>query len=129
MTICLPWGVPAIQFPVLLEQIKALADETRLKIFKLVADQEFCVCQIVPAVGLSQPTVSIHLGKLKRARLVRERRAGQWSFYSGDPEGIAAFREALAEFFAADPASLPELREVVARVGPTKSEGGRCDGY
>ncbi|HHW14064.1 MAG TPA: winged helix-turn-helix transcriptional regulator, partial [Firmicutes bacterium] len=68
----------------LLEQLKALADETRLKIFKLVERQELCVCQIVPAIGLSQPTVSVHLAKLKRAGLVKERRAGQWSHYSVD---------------------------------------------
>lgn len=93
----------------LLEQFKALADETRLKIFKLVERQELCVCQIVPAIGLTQPTVSVHLGKLKRAKLVKERRAGQWSYYSVDREGLAAFRSSLESFLAAELKEIPEL--------------------
>ncbi len=100
----------------LLEQLKALGDETRLKIFKLVERQELCVCQIVPAIGLSQPTVSIHLGKLKRAGLVKERRAGLWSYYSADRDGLAAFLASLERFLAADLESIPELNEVAARL-------------
>ncbi len=100
----------------LLEQFKALADETRLKIFKLVERRELCVCQIVPAIGLSQPTVSVHLGKLKHAGLVKERRAGQWSYYSADREGLAAFRSALEEFLAADLTDIPQLAELAERL-------------
>lgn len=100
----------------LLEQFKALADETRLKIFKLVERQELCVCQIVPAIGLTQPTVSVHLGKLKRAKLVKERRAGQWSYYSADREGIAAFRASLEAFLAADLNEVPELVDLAERL-------------
>ncbi len=100
----------------LLEQFKALADETRLKIFKLVERHELCVCQIVPAIGLSQPTVSVHLGKLKHAGLVRERRAGQWSYYSVDREGLEAFRSSLERFLAADLTDLPELVGLAERL-------------
>lgn len=101
----------------LLEQLKALGDETRLKIFKLVERQELCVCQIVPAIGLSQPTVSIHLAKLRRAGLVKERREGPWTFYSADREGLAGFRDALALFLDASLADLPEMQEVARRLG------------
>lgn len=100
----------------LLEQLKALADETRLKIFKLVERQELCVCEIVPAIGLTQPTVSVHLGKLKRARLVKERRAGQWSYYSADREGLAAFLTELEGFLAADLTEIPELAGLAVRL-------------
>jgi ArsR family transcriptional regulator len=100
----------------LLEQFKALADETRLKIFKLVERQELCVCQIVPAIGLTQPTVSVHLGKLKRAKLVKERRSGQWSYYSADREGLAKFRTSLETFLAADLREIPELVGLAERL-------------
>ncbi|MGE5553548.1 MAG: ArsR/SmtB family transcription factor [Betaproteobacteria bacterium] len=100
----------------LLERFKALGDETRLKIFKLVERQELCVCQIVPAIGLSQPTVSIHLGKLKRAGLVKERRAGLWSYYSVDREGLAEFLAAFQEFLAAELGEVPEMNEIAARL-------------
>jgi ArsR family transcriptional regulator len=110
-------GSPAPLDPgVLLEQLKALGDETRLTIFKLLERRELCVCQIVPAVGLSQPTVSVHLGKLKRAGLVRERRSGQWSYYSADREGIRRFRETLDTFLAAELEAVAGLAALAARL-------------
>ncbi len=108
----------------LLEQLKALADDTRLRIFKLVERQELCVCQIVAAVGLSQPTVSVHLGKLKRAGLVKERKAGQWSHYSADREGLARFRESLEDFLGAGLDEIAEMREIAARIGQSSERGG-----
>ncbi|RJQ11681.1 MAG: transcriptional regulator [Bacillota bacterium] len=112
----------------LLEQLKALADATRLKIFKLVERQELCVCNIVPAVGLSQPTVSVHLGKLKRAGLVKERRSGQWSYYSADKEGLTRLREGLSDFLEAELEDIPEMRDLLRRLpavcrGPARSCG------
>ncbi len=102
----------------LLEQLKALADGTRLRILKLVEQRELCVCQIVPAVALSQPTVSVHLGKLKRAGLVKERRAGQWSFYAADREALERFQGQLDAFLRADLDSLPAMRELAERLPP-----------
>ncbi len=112
---------------VLLEQLKALADATRLKILKIVERRELCVCQIVPAVGLAQPTVSVHLAKLKRAGLVKERRAGQWSYYSGDRNALGRFRQALGAFLEADLDDVPEMRELARRL-PECDAGNRRSG-
>jgi predicted transcriptional regulator len=46
---------------------KALSDETRLRIVKLLENGERCVCDIVAALDLVQPKVSFHLGALKEA--------------------------------------------------------------
>lgn len=100
----------------LLEQLKALSDATRLKIFKLVERRELCVCQIVPTIRLAQPTVSVHLGKLKRAGLVKERRAGQWSYYSGHQEGLRRLQRDLDSFLRADLTDIPEMRELAQRL-------------
>lgn len=108
----------------LLERFKALSDGTRLKIFKLVEQRELCVCQIVPAVGLSQPTVSMHLGKLKRAGLIKERRAGQWSYYSADQEAIERFQKDLASFLHASLEDIPELREIIRSLPTRGCQGG-----
>jgi len=61
---------------------KALADETRLKILMLLDIREMCVCEIMVALNLTQPTASHHLGILEAAELVRDRREGKWIFYS-----------------------------------------------
>ena len=75
---------------------KALADETRLKIFALLTKQELCVCEIEDVLGLPQSLVSNHLAVLRQAGLVRSRRDdadGRWIFYSADPTAAAALRE------------------------------------
>lgn len=66
---------------------KALADETRLKIIKLLQTREMCVCEIMVALNLTQPTASHHLGLLENVGLIKDRKDGKWVFYSiSDPE-------------------------------------------
>jgi len=61
---------------------KGLADETRLRILKLLEVREMCVCEVMVALDLTQPTASHHLGLLENAGLVRARKEGKWVFYS-----------------------------------------------
>jgi len=61
---------------------KALADETRLRILKLLQVREMCVCEVMVALDLTQPTASHHLGILENAGLVKNRKEGKWVFYS-----------------------------------------------
>lgn len=63
---------------------KALSDETRLRILKLLEKGELCVCDIVAALGLIQPKVSFHLSALKEAGLVKDRKEGKWIHYRFD---------------------------------------------
>jgi ArsR family transcriptional regulator len=60
---------------------KALADETRLGIIRLLEVREMCVCEIMVALDLTQPTASHHLGILESAGLVKRRKEGKWVFY------------------------------------------------
>jgi DNA-binding transcriptional ArsR family regulator len=62
--------------------LKALADESRLRILSLLETREMCVCEIMVALDLTQPTASHHLGILENARLVKSRKEGKWVFYS-----------------------------------------------
>jgi len=64
-----------------------LADQTRLKILKLLAEEELCACELMAALDLTQPTTSHHLGILERSGLVSPRREGKWIFYRlADPK-------------------------------------------
>jgi ArsR family transcriptional regulator, arsenate/arsenite/antimonite-responsive transcriptional repressor len=69
---------------------KALGDPSRVRIVNLLAraDEGVCVCELVPAVGLSQPTVSHHLRKLADAGLLRREQRGTWAYYSLDPVAV-----------------------------------------
>jgi len=68
----------------LLNIFKALSDETRLRIMKLLEHGELCVCDIVAAFDMIQPKVSFHLGVLKKAGLLKDRKQGKWMHYRID---------------------------------------------
>ena len=65
--------------------LKAVADPVRLQLLSLIKSakaQEACVCDLTPAVGLSQPTVSHHLKVLTEAGLLTRERRGTWAWFS-----------------------------------------------
>ncbi|HET9200127.1 MAG TPA: metalloregulator ArsR/SmtB family transcription factor [Dehalococcoidia bacterium] len=75
---------PAENSSDMVEVLKALADETRLGIVKMLAahDEPLCVCHIVDAFELSQPTISHHLKLLREAGLISSEKRGLWAYYS-----------------------------------------------
>ncbi len=63
---------------------RALGDRHRVKILNLLAraaGEATCVCELVPALGLAQPTVSYHLKQLADAGLVERERRGTYAYY------------------------------------------------
>jgi len=66
----------------ILDIFKALSEETRLRILKLLENGELCVCDIVAALDTIQPKVSFHLSTLKEAGLIKDRKQGKWVHYS-----------------------------------------------
>jgi DNA-binding transcriptional ArsR family regulator len=72
------------------ELFSTLADPTRRALFeRLSRDGEQTVRALTEHAGVSQPAVSKHLGVLKRACLVRDRREGRRTHYSARPQGLA----------------------------------------
>lgn len=73
---------------------KALADEIRLRIIGILAVREMCVCEVMVALSLTQPTASHHLGILENVGLVKDRKEGKWVFYSiSNPELFEGMRK------------------------------------
>ncbi len=64
--------------------LKALSEETRLRVLKLLQQGELCVCDIVAALETSQPKISFHLNVLKEAGLIKDRKQGRWIHYRID---------------------------------------------
>jgi len=62
--------------------LKALANETRLKMLRLLSKREMCVCELTVALDLTQPTASHHLNILENMGLIKDRKEGKWVFYS-----------------------------------------------
>ena len=64
--------------------MKALSDETRLRIFSLLLERECCVCEVMQALDISQTRASRNLGILQHAGLLKTNRNGLWVLYSID---------------------------------------------
>jgi ArsR family transcriptional regulator len=70
---------------------KALGEPARIRLLNVLlsADGPVCVCDLTPATGLSQPTVSHHLKKLIEAGLISREERGTWAYYSVDEQAMA----------------------------------------
>ena len=79
---------------------KALADETRQKIMRLVCCQWLSVNEIVEQLNVTQPTVSHHLAILRESGLVEVREEGKQTFYSLNQSKIASCCGQLMIIFA-----------------------------
>jgi DNA-binding transcriptional ArsR family regulator len=60
---------------------KALGDQTRQRMLGLLSIREMCVCELMTALNMTQPTTSHHLSILEAAGLVESRKEGRWVFY------------------------------------------------
>ncbi|MDD5096706.1 MAG: metalloregulator ArsR/SmtB family transcription factor [Candidatus ainarchaeum sp.] len=70
-----------------MEILKALADDTRMRMLERIAHKEICACKLPALVGKTQPAVSQHLSVLLDAGLVRMRRDGKMRVYSISGKG------------------------------------------
>ncbi len=93
------------------EIFKALSDGTRLRILKLLSVRPLCVYRLTQILGISQSSISRHLGVLKKAGLVRDTREGQRVRYRIEPADSNPYARPLLELVD----RLLEGEEVVIR--------------
>ncbi len=98
--------------------LRTLSDPTRLRLLAALQDGEHSVTALCDQLQLAQPTVSHHLGRLRSARLVANRRDGKQVFYSLNGEVVSERKDASALAIAAGALQL-RLRRTV-----TNGEGG-----
>jgi ArsR family transcriptional regulator, arsenate/arsenite/antimonite-responsive transcriptional repressor len=103
--------------------LKALGDETRLRIVALLAHGELCVCHLESALGLTQSNASRQLGLLRAADLVDARRDGTWVYYrlrAHDDELIRSLVDTMVQRFGAAAAIRRDLKLLQKVKGPGK---------
>ena len=66
----------------IIDVLKALSDETRLRMISLLKVRELCVCDIMDTLEITQTKASRHLKNLKAVGLVTDRQQAQWVHYS-----------------------------------------------
>lgn len=70
----------------LLKAIRAISDETRLRILNVLMERECCVCEVIQALEISQTRASRNLNILYDAGYLDMKKDGLWSLYSIKPE-------------------------------------------
>ena len=78
--------------------IKALADENRLEIIRMLRDGEKCGCIILEKLNITQPTLSHHMKILCDSGLVDSRKEGKWMHYSLSPEGNSRLQSMIGRY-------------------------------
>lgn len=81
----------------LVEVFKALSDDTRVRIMKLLEDEELCVCEIMEVLGMIQSRISRHLDILRRAGFLAARREKKWMLYTWNRERVNPYHLPLQE--------------------------------
>ncbi len=108
----------------LLKAMKALSDETRLRILNVLLERECCVCEVMQALDISQSRASRNLGIIEDAGFLRARRDGTWILYSIDWETANRYATFLAKLLRDSPlnddvlAKDRERLKKAVRVGP-----------
>ena len=75
------------------EILKALADETRVRIVHILSCGELCACDIQTYFNLTQPTLSHHLKLLTDAGIILARKEGKWTHYQLSEETLGFFQQ------------------------------------
>ncbi len=99
--------------------LRALADPHRRQILRLVQHSELPAGQIASTFTLTQQAVSQHIGVLKQAGLLTERRDGARRLYALNRESLEPVRDLLAEFW---PDALSRLKQAVETAHPRSAK-------
>jgi DNA-binding transcriptional ArsR family regulator len=101
------------------QALKAIAEPRRRAILRLVRDGELASGEIARHFDVTGPAISQHLGVLKEAGLVEERRDGTRRMYRARPEGITDLQRFLEDFWDD---GLDRLRDAAERAQRAKDE-------
>ena len=106
--------------------MKALCDETRLRIVNVLLVRDCCVCEIMQALDISQSRASRNLGILQDSGFLRERRDGLWIVYSIDWETANRYAASLTKLLRDSPISNGILTQDKERLRYAKRVGPGC---
>ncbi|WP_157015447.1 ArsR/SmtB family transcription factor [Mesorhizobium xinjiangense] len=95
------------------EIFRVLADPTRRAVFESLAAGEKNATELRAGFAISQPAISQHIAVLRKAGLVRERRAGRHVNYSVDPEGLRPLLDWVVRYRDYWPARVEKLQRLV----------------
>ncbi|HEX3032554.1 MAG TPA: metalloregulator ArsR/SmtB family transcription factor [Bacillota bacterium] len=110
----------------LVKVLKALADETRLRILHLLRMEELCVCELENILAITQSNASRHLSKLGSVGLITYTKRAQWVYYSYN-RNLAQEFPFLEQLVEAELGKLIRAATDLERLGQYKGSGFSCE--
>jgi len=106
------------------EALSLLSDESRIRLCALLAERELCVTDLVRVTGIAQSRVSTHLGRLREAGLVHDRKNGAQTFYGLNKDGLSGtMRDVLEEATGSTDPTLLGDKKRLAELDAERREG------
>lgn len=110
----------------LVEILKEVADETRLRILNLLKGEELCVCEIEKLLNLTQSNASRHLTRLSRSKMVTGTKKQQYVYYRFNEEILNKY-PFLKELLFHETEKVKKLKEEYENLLKFKAQGKGCD--
>jgi SAM-dependent methyltransferase len=106
------------------EALSLLGDENRIRLCALLAERELCVTDLVRVTGIAQSRVSTHLGRMRDAGLVHDRKNGAQTFYGLSKDGLTStMRDVLHEATSSTDPQLLADKKRLAELDAERREG------
>lgn len=110
----------------LLQVMKALSDETRMRILNILKDGELCVCEIETVLDISQSNASRHLTKLTNAKIVDYYKINKYVYYKMNDETVNKF-SFIDDIVREHASKLSKCKEDLEKLKKYKESGLTCD--
>jgi ArsR family transcriptional regulator, arsenate/arsenite/antimonite-responsive transcriptional repressor len=110
----------------LLKIMKALGDETRLRILNLLNKDELCVCEIERIMEINQSNASRHLNKLATTGLIKYEKRALYVYYKINNDILEAF-PFLIDFISLELNKIEKCNVDLVKLEKYKSSGMSCD--
>lgn len=110
----------------LIQVMKALSDETRMRILNLLKDGEMCVCEIEAVLDISQSNASRHLTKLTTAKIVDYYKVNKYVYYKINEDTIKEF-PFINEIIRKHAANLEQCKKDLERLKKYRQSGLGCE--
>jgi ArsR family transcriptional regulator len=110
----------------IIEILKALAHENRIRILNLLAKSELCVCELENLMQVNQSNASRHLAKLKQVNLIKGQKNAQWIYYHLNDD-LLAEHDFIKLLIEEELLNYKDAREDLKRLEKYKSSSLSCE--
>jgi ArsR family transcriptional regulator len=104
---------------------RAMADDTRWRIVRLVADRAMCVCELADILEMPQSSVSSHVQIIRKAGMLESETCGKWTYFR-IARGHLPLLKAVMKNFSGSSLRAADLKRAEARMA--RREGSCCPG-